>query len=138
MMENLRIQRIDDPAQALAWRRQVMSNVFGCEPTDEMLEANLRYYQSHLPDRSHVAVEVLVDGEGAGCGGVCFESELPSPDNPTGLCAYIMNIYVCEPWRRRGVGHAIVGYLVEMARHRGCGKIYLETTKQAQIGRAHV
>lgn len=63
-----------------------------------------------------------------GCGSVCFSEELPSPDNPTGLCAYLMNIYVRKPFRNNGIAHQIVGHLVGMAKERGCGKIYLETT----------
>ncbi|MDE7347002.1 MAG: GNAT family N-acetyltransferase, partial [Muribaculaceae bacterium] len=63
-----------------------------------------------------------------GCGAVCFTDELPSPDNPTGRCAYLMNIYVREPFRKHGIAHHVVSHLIEVAKKRECGKIYLETT----------
>lgn len=54
-----------------------------------------------------------------------------SPDNPTGRCAYLMNIYVRKPYRRRGLGAAITRHLVEQARWHRCGKIYLESSDMA-------
>ena len=119
---------ITDIRQLLAWRREVLSEVFGSEPSQELMEANLRYYDAHIPDNSHQAVVARYDGVDAGCGGVCFYDELPSPDNPAGACAYLMNIYVRPEFRRRGVAHAIVSRLIHEARTRGCDKIYLEST----------
>ncbi|MDE6269593.1 MAG: GNAT family N-acetyltransferase, partial [Muribaculaceae bacterium] len=46
----------------------------------------------------------------------------------SGLCAYLMNIYVREAFRNRGVAHKIVSHLIMEAKKLGCGKIYLETT----------
>ena len=28
-----------------------------------------------------------------GCGGICYQSELPSPENLSGINGYLMNIY---------------------------------------------
>lgn len=116
----------------MRWRAEVIRNVFGVEPHPRLLVANRKYYRQHIADGSHLAFVAEVDGEQCGCGGVCFADELPSPDNPTGRCAYLMNIYVREAYRGRGVAHHIVGRLVEEARLRGCGKIYLETTAEGK------
>ena len=43
-----------------------------------------------------------------------------------------MNIYVRHEYRRHGVGHAIVRWLVDKAKDLGCDKIYLETTDCAR------
>ena len=113
----------------LAWRKEVIRHVFGEEPSSSLMLANERYYERHIADGSHLAVVAAgEDGKEMGCGSVCFDDELPSPDNPSGRCAYLMNIYVREPFRSHGVGHAIVSFLIERARERDCGKIYLETT----------
>lgn len=114
------------------WRREVIENVFGVVPSKRLLAVNRRYYRQHIADGSHVAVVAEADGEGVGCGAVCLTEELPSPDNPSGRCAYLMNIFVREVWRGRGVGHAIVTRLIEIARGSGCDKIYLETTDGAR------
>lgn len=114
------------------WRAEVLRHVFGTEPSRRLLVENRRYYRSHTADGSHYALVAAADGVDCGCGAVCFGDELPSPDNPSGLCAYIMNIYVREPFRNHGVAHAIVAALIEESRRRLCGKIYLETTSVAR------
>ena len=73
-----------------------------------------------------------VDGEDAGCGAICITDELPSPDNRSGRCAYLMNIYVREAFRNQGVAHSIVSMLIEEAKKLGCDKIYLETTAEGK------
>lgn len=112
----------------IRWRAEVIRNVFGLEPNPRLLVTNRQYYRRHIADGTHLAILAEEDGVQYGCGSVCFTEELPSPDNPTGRCAYLMNIYVREPYRNHGIAHLIVRHLVEEAMHRGCGKIYLETT----------
>lgn len=114
------------------WRKEVIENVFGVTPSKRLLVENRRYYQKHIADGSHIAVVAEADDSDAGCGAICLSEELPSPDNPSGRCAYLMNIYVRREYRERGVGHAIVGWLVDKARGLGCDKIYLETTDCAR------
>lgn len=126
MMIELRV--IESVDELMAWRKEVIANVFGKKPDEALLEANRRYYEKHIPDGSHVAIVASRDGTDCGCGAVCFSDELPSPDNPGGRCAYLMNIYVRKSYRNAGVAHSIVTHLIKIARQSNCGKIYLETT----------
>ena len=112
----------------MMWRQEVLRHVFGEEPSPRLLVENRRYYRKHIADDTHFAIKAEWNGEDSGCGAVCFTDELPSPDNPTGKCAYLMNIYVREAYRKHGIAHIIVKRLIEESRARGCGKIYLETT----------
>lgn len=59
---------------------------------------------------------------------MCLYREMPSPDNSSGQCAYLMNIYVRPRFRGHGAGDAIVRWLVGQAAQRGIPKIYLETS----------
>lgn len=122
------LRKIDDLDELMRWRAEVILYVFGEEPAQTLLDANKDYYGKHIADGSHIAFIVSYDGEECGCGAVCLTDELPSPDNPTGKCAYLMNIYVREPFRNHGVAHHVVSRLIEEAKNRSCGKIYLETT----------
>lgn len=115
----------------MRWRAEVLRHVFGQEPSRRLLVENRRYFREHIADGSHEAYVASVDGEQCGCGAVCFYDELPSPDNPTGRCAYLMNIYVRESFRNHGVAHQIVKRLIQEAKNHDCGKIYLETTVDA-------
>lgn len=114
------------------WRKEVIENVFGVVPSKELMAANRMYYMKHIADGSHIAIVAEIDDKDVGCGAICLSDELPSPDNPSGRCAYLMNIYVRKEYRGHGVGHSIVCWLVEKARQLRCDKIYLETTDGAR------
>ena len=122
------IRKITSLDELMEWRKEVIANVFGTMADGALLEANRRYYMTHIPDRTHVAVVASFEGIDCGCGAVCFTEELPSPDNPGGKCAYLMNIYVREAYRNKGIAHLVVRRLLDLAAERGCDKIYLETT----------
>lgn len=126
------IKPISDPGELMSWRAEVIRNVFGVVPDESLLAANRDYYSGHIATGEHMAFVAVTEGEECGCGGVCFYEELPSPDNSSGRCAYLMNIYVRETFRNRGIGHSIVSRLIEEAKLRRCGKIYLETTGEGK------
>lgn len=126
------VKRIYDVPTLMGWRREVIQDVFGQEPTEDLLKANRSYYIRNIPEGSHIALVASYGEDEAGCGALCLSEELPSPDNASGRNAYLMNIYVREPFRCKGIGHFIVKSLVEIAREKGCGKIYLETTDEGR------
>lgn len=127
------LKKITDTSTLLRWREEVIFHVFGQKANQSMLLANRKYYENHIADGSHVDfVAEDSDGIECGCGAACFTDELPSPDNPSGKCAYLMNIYVREAHRNRGIAHCIVSRLVDEAKKRGCGKIYLESTDEGK------
>ncbi len=132
MNKMVELREIKDIATLMRWREEVIRHVFGLEPDTRLLEANCGYYSSHIADNSHLAFVAECGGEECGCGAVCFSDELPSPDNPTGRCAYLMNIYVRENFREHGIAHMLVSRLLDEAKARGCEKIYLETTAEGR------
>ncbi len=126
------LKEIKDIATLMSWRAEVIEHVFGEKADEKLLLANRQFYEKHIADGTHYALVAQYDDEKCGCGAVCFTEELPSPDNRTGRCAYLMNIYVRDPFRKHGVAHKIVSRLIEEAKYRGCGKIYLETTEDGR------
>ena len=122
------LRQITDIDILMIWRAEVIRNVFGEEPDQTLVKANRRYYTRHIPDKTHIAFVASCDDMDCGCGAICLTDELPSPDNPSGRCAYMMNIYVREAFRNHGIAHKIVSRLIEVAKNHECGKIYLETT----------
>lgn len=116
----------------MRWRMEVLREVFSIpqeQLTDGLEEENRLYYRRELASGGHIACFASVDGEIAGCGGICLYQEMPSPDNPAGKCAYLMNIYTRPQHRKRGIGETIVRWLVKQARQRGASKIYLEASE---------
>ncbi|MCD8212414.1 MAG: GNAT family N-acetyltransferase [Oscillospiraceae bacterium] len=126
---------IEDLDLLMQWRMETLRNVFppdlGPYPAD-LEEQNRDYYEKELPAGGHIACFALLDDEIVGCGGLCLTREMPSPDNPTGACAYLMNIYTRAPFRGRGVGEAVVRWLIARAEERQVPKIYLETSDEGR------
>ena len=63
-----------------------------------------------------------------GCGSVCFSKELSSPDNISGINAYIMNVYTKKEYTRKGIATNICNRLIEDAKKKNAEKIFLETS----------
>jgi len=121
----------------MEWRMRVLREVFSIpEDTDTTLleQANRRYYECHLHGDSHTACFAKESGTGSiiGCGGICYQAEMPSPDNGSGSCGYLMNIYTLPEHRKSGVGREIVEYLIQDAKGRGVEKIYLESSNSGR------
>lgn len=134
-MPKIKQAAIEDIELLMQWRMEVLRHVFALSPDDarpELYAANLAYYKAALQSGEHIAALAEKDNAVVGCGGVCLYQEMPSPDNPSGQCAYLMNVYVREEFRGQGIGKAIVKWLVEQAQKRHITKIYLETSKQAK------
>lgn len=70
--------------------------------------------------------------ETAGCVALLLHDEMPAPDNATGRCAYVTNLFVMPPWRGHGAGYALMQWATQEALRRGCGKIFLEANPPAQ------
>lgn len=126
------LQELDTLMQ---WRMEVLHHVFAIPEDADMASleiANRKYYEKQLPIGGHIACLVRQCGEIVGCGGICIYNEMPSPDNPSGQCAYLMNIYCREAYRHQKVGRKIVSRLIEQADRLGITKIYLETSKDGK------
>lgn len=126
---------IEDIELLVKWRIEVLREVFEI-PTerslDELRDENEKYYLSELASGGHIACFAYLEGEIIGCGGVCIYREMPSPDNLTGMCAYLMNIYTRPDYRKMGVGNKIVNWLIKRAEEKGITKIYLETSEAGE------
>lgn len=117
-----------DINELMRWRKEVVNAVFSSPPDVELLQSNHDYYRRHIDDGTHIAIIASVDGADVGCGAICLGEELPSPDNTSGRCAYLMNIYVRPQFRNEGLATLIVRKLIAEAKALKCGKIYLEST----------
>lgn len=122
----------DDLDYLLKWRMESVETVFALDrpwDDDAIRDANRAYYEEHL-GVDHIACMASIDGEDVGMGAVCIQKEMPSPDNPSGRCAYVMSIYTRPEARGRGVGRAVVETLIAYAHARGADKVYLEATDE--------
>ncbi len=122
---------VSDIDLLMSWRMEALGHVFKMpmgKEIDEIYESNRIYYLSAIEAHTHIACFTSMDNEIIGCGGVCLQEEMPSPDNLSGRNAYIMNIYTRGQCRGIGVGGSTVSWLIERAKAEQSVKIYLETS----------
>lgn len=133
----IKIRRAELPELSLImeWRMRVLREVF-CLPEDtdmtELYSENEQYYREHLQDGTHTAVFAYEGETIIGCGGICYQTEMPSPDNPNGKCGYLMSIYTLPEYRRMGVGREIVSFLIKDAQLKNVKKLSLESSEMAE------
>lgn len=119
----------------IEWRKTVLSEVFSLsenEITEDLIDNNRLYYEREIPRGGNISCFAYLNGEIIGCGAACLYYEMPSPDNPSGKCAYLMNIYTVPEYRNKGAGAAVVNWLIGRAEERGITKIYLETSEKGK------
>lgn len=119
------------------WRMRVLAEVFAdsvCPDWEAIRENNEKYYKEELFKDTHTACFAVDEenGEIIGCGGICYQKEMPSPDNLTGTNGYLMNIYTLPEYRGHGIGRKIIEFLIADAKERGTEKIYLESSNAAK------
>lgn len=128
---------LSDLDTLMEWRMRVLAEVFPTREREDrttIRRNNENYYRQHLTDRTHTACFAVDDQTGriVGCGGICYQSEMPSPDNSSVTNGYLMNIYALPELRGEGIGRTIVEYLIKDAKQRGTEKIYLESSGMAR------
>ncbi len=121
----------------MEWRMRVLAEVFSDSERPDLesiRKNNERYYKEHLGDDTHTACFAADEENGTiiGCGGICYQQEMPSPDNLSGTNGYLMNIYTIPELRSAGIGRRIVEFLIGDARTRKTEKIYLESSAEAR------
>lgn len=136
MSINIRRAKPEDLENLITWRMEVLRCVFSLSeetPLPELERENRQYYRQTLSTGEHIACFAELDGCVVGCGGLCIQREMPSPENRNGLCGYLMNIYTRKEFRGRGIGTETVSWLIARARERRIEKIYLEASMEGRF-----
>ena len=125
----------DDIETLINTRLEMLRSVNNLPETEDLAEVAKScraYYMDSFEKDIHVAYLVF-DGETfIGCGGVSFYQVMPNIKNPSGMKAYIMNIYTVPGYRGMGIATKVVDLLVTEAHKRNIHKIMLDAT---QMGR---
>ena len=95
---------------------------------EKFCEHNRAYFVESLADGSFFAYLAFDGDRLAATSGINFYSTPPTHKNPTGMMAYISNMYTKPDYRGRGIATRLLTMIIEEARRRGCGKITLSAT----------
>ena len=97
----------------------------GATEDEDLLPALLDYYGRHLPDGSFVGY-LAMDGERiVGTGAVSVVEKPAWFSCPTGKIGLISSMWTDGGYRRQGIAKRILSLVVEAARERGCGTVWI-------------
>ena len=91
-------------------------------------EKSYEYYNHCFDAGDHVAYLVYDGKNFAACGGVSFYKVMPTYNNPSGINAYVMNMYTRPEYRRKGIANEVLDLLLKEAVTQDIKRITLEAT----------
>ena len=96
-------------------------------------EAHLRQYLENDWDIGNPEVFLIeVDGSIRGGCAVSYYSVLPDNRNPSGKCAYLLNMYVEPDCRGKGYATEILRHIIDECKNKGINKIALHDTEMSK------
>jgi GNAT superfamily N-acetyltransferase len=102
-------------------------------PDDARLTLACERFAETLPDDlangRYTGWLAEADGRIVGGAGVVEDVHSPSPANPSGRIAYVLNVWVDPAWRRRSIASALVETAVAWARAEGFGMASLHASE---------
>ncbi len=99
------------------------------ERLEQFEAASRQYFETALRDGTYFGLLVELDGRIVGGGGVLMVSWPGSPLNFEPKRAWILNIFVELPQRRRGLAKAITQALIDWCRQNGFASVALHSSE---------
>ena len=91
----------------------------------QLRQAVREYFAAALGMGEFVSYLAEANGAVIAASGMVFHHHPPSPANPSGREAFIMNMYTVPAHRGRGIATQLLRRLLDYARHQGCGSAVL-------------
>ena len=125
----VKIAQKSDLPEVLAIRMEMLSVVNAGKSFDAAFVERSRDYFTNGAQTTVLAF----DGENAvGCATICYVQVMPTYSHPTGNRAHIMNVYVRDEYRRRGIAREMMEMLLDEAKLRGVSQITLDATESGR------
>ncbi|MCI7759413.1 MAG: GNAT family N-acetyltransferase, partial [[Eubacterium] saphenum] len=125
----VRIAKDSDLNSVLAIRMEMLSVVNEGKTFGDAFMERTRGYFTNGAQMTVLAF----DGENAvGCATICYVDVMPTYSHPTGKRAHIMNVYVRDEYRRRGIAREMMKMLLDEAKARGVTQITLDATESGR------
>ncbi len=113
---------------AIALRLDCLRAVNGLSADEAFPPAFVEATRSFLRTDDQTTWLVLDGDLPVACATLCYVRYIPTPGHPTGKRAHLMNVYVAESHRRRGIARRMIQLLHREARKRGVTEITLDAT----------
>ena len=134
-MHKIRLATLDDVDELIRLRLDFLSEVGNLKPGADggELGASMRdYLVRKMPSGAFLAW--VAEGEGAivATSGVTIFERPPNGANPSGLEAYLSNMYTLPDWRGRGLGTALVEAIVAHLKATRVRRVWLHATERGR------
>ena len=130
-MYKIRLATLEDAEALVRLRVTFLEEVgnFG-EGVDvgEVAAAFRRYLLRKLPAGEFLAWVAEDGGEVVATSGLVFFERPPNGTSPTGLEAYVMNMYTKPGWRGRGIASALLAEAIRHVKKTGARRVWLHAT----------
>lgn len=124
------VLRRAEPADLRAIVDLIAADQLGATRDGVRTDADLRAYQRAFGDIDRDPAHVLAVAEAAGrIVGTMQLSYIPGLAHRGALRAQIESVRVDQDYRGRGLGHAMMTWVISQARQRGCALVQLTTDK---------
>ena len=104
-----------------------VGNVRSKTGAKDLTGAIRRYFHRELPAGRYVGFIGRIRGQAVACGGLTFYARPPYQGNLSGKEAYLMGMYTAVDWRRKGLGRRILRKILDFAKARRVGRVWLHS-----------
>jgi GNAT superfamily N-acetyltransferase len=137
MGEQITIRRVtmDDVEELVRLRHEMqveLEEQSGGVHPDDIVGAMRDYFTKQLNGYHFTAFFAVAGERVVGTGAFVIYDTPPSPSNPSGTDAYIMNMYTLPEWRGRDIARKILDRLIEQAYSEGARRVWLRTSPKAR------
>ncbi|MFW9850930.1 MAG: GNAT family N-acetyltransferase [Candidatus Thorarchaeota archaeon] len=94
-------------------------------------EVTRSFLENEWTDNPEILLDVEAD-EILGGVAINYSVRLPDNRNPTGKCAYVMNMYVEEEYRKKGIATKLMEEVLKICRGKSVGKVSLHATDMGE------
>ena len=108
--EKVGMEKLEDLVKTRIQVLRAANKLDGSADMGQTEQESRTYYEKSLEDGSHVAYLVYDGDLIIGTGGISFYQVMPTYHNPTGMKAYIMNMYTDPEYRRKGIANENTGF----------------------------
>lgn len=120
----------DIPVLSEMRKRQLMDE--GFEASADMDAELSAFFHRHLADGSMVEWLAEEDGEAVATGAIIFYDFPPAFFDPKSIRGYLTNLYTAPAYRRQGIGGMMMDRMIQEAKDRGAGLLWLGASKMGR------
>lgn len=110
-------------------RMEFVRNIAKGNPTEQFEIDTYNFINNHIDDETFIAWLAIENNQIVSIAVICIYELLPTKSNLTG---YIQNVYTLEEYRKKGLATQLLKRLIDDAKNKGVGNIYLHATDEGK------